>query len=355
MPMIRHDDCLSMAELASRFLAVALNACLSPINVGARSKSKKRSVLVKPRATFQRYIETRRFGKLLKILKNDRCHFSSWLPNSATSAQGQSALHLILQYNPTVDAVDALLVRMKRLQPEANPEQFQDNLGMTPLHLAIARSCDARIVELLLLKNGIPDGEVNAAGIMDSHQRYPLHYICMNPTRIQKKISGKDISANFEDTLRIIRCLIVSFPKAIDSPDKNGWTPKLMAETLGADETLIHILQNPQTNKYVLSDTKSLETKVHSLQVTQTSTDMSEVLGLPFDVIHCHRIYSNDGDDYDVADDVSSIGWNDDRKTIQRNDSNPMKEIDLRCDMLTITESEIYVDNGQLSPKFRFL
>jgi ankyrin repeat protein len=345
MQIIRYNDSRCMAELVASYIAASLKACLpqKPFRVSAL---KKRVVFVKPRSTFQSYVETRSFHKLLKILKNDRCNFNSWLPNSTTDAKGQSALHLLVQYNPSVDVVDALLLRMKRSSTETNPQQLQDIYGRTPLHIAITRSCDTRVIELLVFGNGILCGEENGASIMDYDQRYPLHYICLKPTQNQSNLSINGSNETLECILRIVRCLIVTFPKAVDSPDKFGWTPKSLAEALGADEKILHSLQQL---KGLAQDAKA--------NAIQPVSDIKVNIH-PIDVIEYPRYCDSTGVDHEFADDVSSIGWNVDLGKSKNMYSRSMAIVKPSCsDTLSMTDSQIYIDqySKRATQVFRFL
>ena len=346
-----------MAELARRFIVVALDACTPP---KLMKRLKRRIILVKPKATFQSFIETQKFGQLVKILKNERCNFLVWLPNSATAEKGESALHLIMKYNPTFEVVELLIQRLKQLHPEANPVKCQDEYGMTPLHVAVARSCDVRIIELLVFGNGASADESNVAGIADCHNRYPLHYICTIPSRIQRYASDMNASSMLDDTLRIIRCLVVSFPVAIDSPDKNGWTAKHMAESLNADGKVLEILQNPSM---VQQSCRKEFVKQSSVVTPTTSCETTEALGLPFDEIHCYCIKNVNDTDYE--DDVSTIGWptNLDITTTASttNGSKPSKQDKVKAQIDNINHSIQEINVGmlkfkrELSQKYRFL
>ena len=351
--LIRHEDCLSMAELARKFIVVTLAACTPP----KLSKTLKRKVdLVKPKASFQSFIETQKFRQLLKILKNKRCNFQTWLPDSATAENGESALHMILKYNPKVEVVELLIQRMKQMHPETNPVTYQDEYGMTPLHVAVARSCDVCIIELLVFGSGVSADERNVAGIADCHNRYPLHYICTIPSRIQKNESDKCAISMFTNTLRIIRCLVVSFPAAIDSPDKNGWSAKQMAESLDADGKVLEILQNP-----LMTECRKLSMKQSTVVTPTTSCETTEALGLPFDEIYCYQMKKVSDNDYE--DDVSTIGWNIYIETptskTNHSKSNERNQTKVQIDGLSLSTNEINVDvskfKKEFSQKYRFL
>ena len=355
--MIRYRDTLSMKELAKRFIAVALHAC-TPAKL--RNLSKRRVILVKPKATFQSYVESRKFGQLMKILKNQRLNFRAWLPDNVVNAEnGESALHLILKNSPPVEIVELLIQRLKQIRPESNPVAHQDAYGMTPLHVAVARSCDVRIIELLVFGNGTSADADTVAGIADCHHRYPLHYICTIPTRLQKNTTGSDGNTTFSDDLRIIGCLVISFPAAIDSPDKNGWTPKHMAESLSADEKVLEILRNP-SREFQRCQKNVMK---HSSVITPTTSHETEALGLPIDEIICYRA-NNIKNDSDYDDDVSTIGWNVDRNATSmssnRGKSTNLDGIQKQVDIVfDLSMNEIKFDvpkfKKELSVKYRFI
>jgi hypothetical protein len=344
-----------MAELARRFIVVVLDACTPPKLL---TKLKRKVPLVKPKASYQSFIETQKFRQLVKILKNERCNFQTWIPDSNRMEKSESALHLILKYNPTVEVVDLLIQRMKQLQPEENPLTHQDDYGMTPLHVAVARSCSARIIELLVFGSGtLADGK-NAAGIADCHHRYPLHYVCTIPSRIQKNKSGIRARSIFDDTLQIIRLLVVSFPAAIDSPDKNGWTAKHMAVSLDADDKVLEILHNPLLTQQLCPPNLVKQT---SVVTPTTSCETTETFGLPFNEIHLRR-KRRDNDSY-YEDDVSTIGWNFPIETpttpIKDSKSNAREQSTAQIDVLNLSINEINVDMSkfkrEFSQKYRFL
>ncbi len=327
--LIRRKDYLLMSKLTRRLIVAALDACTTPklLNI-----LKRRVILVKPTATFQSFVETQKFGPLKKVLNNERCNFHTWLPDSTTLPNGESALHLILKYSPPVEIVELLLQRMKETHPETNPVTCQDEYGMTPLHVAVGRSCDARIIELFVCGQE-SCAKTNVAGIADCHHRFPLHYICTIPSRIQRNGSGKKATSIFNDTVRIIRCLVASFPDAIHSPDKNGWTAHQMAKSLVADDNILEILENPIR--------RTLEKRM-SITTPTTLSETTEELGLPFDEI---ILYHSDNED-----DVSSIGigWNTHRKTA-KSSTDPSKlteqdEIRAQIDILNTSIHDISVD-----------
>ena len=342
--LIQRKDYLLMSTLTRRLIAAALDACTAPKLL---KTLKRRVILVKPTATFQSFVEAQKFGPLKKVLNNERCNFHTWLPDSATLPNGESALHLILKYNPPVEIVELLLQRMKEMHPGTNPVTYQDEYGMTPLHVAVGRSCDARIIELFVFGQG-GCAKTNVAGIADCHHRFPLHYICTIPSRIQKNGSGKRASSIFNDTVRIIRCLVVSFPDAIHSPDKNGWTAHQMAKSLVADDDILEILESTICRTHLEKQT--------SITTPTTLSETTEELGLPFDEIIV--------DHSDNEDDVSSIGigWNTHRKTATSS-TDPSKrteqdEIKAQIDILTLSIHEIKIDRSHFqrscSQKYRY-
>jgi hypothetical protein len=315
--------------------------------------STKRVHLRKPRTSFHKLIQGQKFDKLISILQDDTCNFQTWLPQSSEMPRCQSALHMILQHRPPVEIVDTLLIRMRQVNKDEFPEIAQDDSGMTPLHVAVARSCDPDVISRLLPVKYTTACDSNAAAIIDRYQRYPLHYICSNPSRIRKKVLSDNPDNTFEDTLRIVDLLVTAFPSATTSFDTYGWTPKAMAEHLNADINVLQLLDFTSKMISTCNDDPLHAGGIHDVTPTVSTCDSSAET-FPVDEICFLR--NEDGNDVD--DDVSSIGWNDGKKFAYPC-SYQIRRKPVEIDVLHLSISEIHVPVVSCETKdlhkFRFL
>jgi Ankyrin repeat len=285
----RHDEFRSLyRRQPSLVLSLKFLSNLSP-NRMVKSMSKRRLPLRKTQASFLKLVDGKKFDEIITILRDDQYDFKKWLPKNSDISRGQSALHLVLQSRPPVEIVELLMMRMKQVNKGSCPELGQDELGMTPLHVAVARECDASIIERLLCGNNTNNCLQNSAAVMDRHKRYPLHYICSNQCRVQSK--NLHTSNECTNSVHIIKMLVKAFPAAVHSTDKFGWSPFKMAEKLCADESVLRLFElNGSTSN-------------HTADETNTECE-SEAEKFPVNEI-CFQIESGQNDD-----DLSSVGWN---------------------------------------------
>jgi Ankyrin repeat len=285
----RRDELRSIyRRQSSRVLALNFLMHLTPNQV-VKSLSKRSLSLQKPQASFLKLVDGKEFDEIITILKDDQYNFKKWLPKNSEISRGQSALHVVLQSRPPVAIVDLLMMRMKQVNKGSCPEMGQDDFGMTPLHVAVARECDANIIERLLCGNDTNNFLRNSAAVMDRHKRYPLHYICSNQCRVQSK--NLRSSKECANTIHIIKMLVKAYPAAVYSTDKFGWSPLKMAEKLCADEKILCLFE--------LNGSSSTTT------TEETNTDC-ESASEKFPVKEiCFQIKD---DQYD--DDLSTVGWN---------------------------------------------
>jgi ankyrin repeat protein len=170
------------------------------------------------------------------------------------------------------------------------PETQQDELGRTPLHIAVLRACDITVIERLLNIKG------NPAGIPDNSKRYPLHCACANPSGLFKAtVSKLATDKSLENMVQIISALIVAFPKAANLMDNEGWTPTSLARKHKADRRI----------QRLMSFAADLEQKPNDSKISQDMAPPSTVatsnMQIPLEV----TCYHQDDDD----DDVSSVDW----------------------------------------------
>lgn len=302
-----------------------------------RSLSKRKLSMRKPQPSFSKLVESKKFDEIVTILKNDQYNFNKWIPESSEIGRGQSALHFVLQSRPPVEIVELLIMRLKQMNKGSYPEMAQDNFGMTPLHVAIVRECDAGIIERLLCGNNTNKYLQNSAAVMDCHKRYPLHYVCSNQYRVQSRNlrSGKECA----NSIQIIRMLVKAFPAAVHSTDRFGWSPFKMAEKLCADEMVLSLFQSNRSSSTNTAD--------------ETNTDCeSEVEKFPVNEI-CFQLKDAQHDD-----DLSSVGWNV-SKRFEYVRSQKMATKSGMKDILHMSFTEIQVPvvpcNEKNMQKYRFL
>lgn len=203
----------------------------------------KRLPFGKPRTPLRQLAKLQKYGEIIDILESNNYDIKSWLRDCADLRSGQTVLHLVLDHRPPFKVVDLLLMRMQQIDTSSIPETVQDKQGKTPMHVAVARACDVRIIERFLgRKDKSP--MVNPAAVADRDMKYPLHYACENPSRLRKAMISKlATDSSIENMVRIISCLVVACPTAADSKDLIGWTPKDMATTQRADKRILRLLE----------------------------------------------------------------------------------------------------------------
>ncbi|CAB0036010.1 unnamed protein product [Trichogramma brassicae] len=182
-------------------------------------------------------------------------------PNVA-NADGMISLHIICKQNYYNDWETILFEftndKYKPLQVDA-----QDNLGNTPLHYTVAKSCAEQTIRVLL-KNGANTNLANADGLT------PLHIICQKPQRynddkndlemffmISKEYRQK-LQVNSQDKLgntalhlalglvcgykNLIKSLLQNGLVWVDAQDKRGQTPLHYALAQGCKTDTVQVL-----------------------------------------------------------------------------------------------------------------
>lgn len=308
----------------------SVSSGLSFLRAGCYPWSKRLVVLRKPRTPLLRLAKLQKYDEIIDILRDDSYTFKAWIRECSDKQRGRSALHLILEYRPTVKVVDLLIMRMRQVDQDSIPEIARDKEGMTPLHVAVARSCDVLVIEKFLCgKNA--SSQHNAAAIVDCQQRYPLHWACANPSSLFKPtISTLATDSTIENKVRAISCLVVAYPIASDSKDASGWTPKTMAKIHRADRRILQLLEFAtelcrKQSVNVAAEQKDPHCSA-SNDATHASTYVASVVNVPVKVITSESFE----DDFDM----SSVGWDGDfdKGIFQRTTETTRGDTQKECD-----------------------
>jgi hypothetical protein len=279
----------------------------------------------RPRAPLLSLAKLQKFGEIIDILEDNRYNFKTWLRDCSNQRSGQTALHLVLDHRPPLRVVNLLLMRMRQVDHGSIPETVQDKQGRTPLHVAVARACDIRIIERFLRVN-FNSPQDNLATVVDRDKRYPLHWACANPFSLHKAmVSTLATDSCIENMVRIISCLVVACPAAADSEDESGWTPKDMAKAHKADKRILRLLElagelrrkqiedsgykeGKYGNKEAKYDNKEEKFgSVSNTSATQAFTDASSIEHVPIEMIK--------SDCFEDHNDMSSLAsWDGDFK-----------------------------------------
>lgn len=132
-------------------------------------------------------------------------------------------LHILLSHRPTVDAVDSTIAVLKEKFNMDVPEEFKDEMGRTPLHVAVENHCTEDIVERLLTGDNL----LMPAVMRDNWDRTPLHVAASAPIvkPAKKKLFGPDqASIDTWNKRRTIFVLLEHYPEAATLTDAHGKT-----------------------------------------------------------------------------------------------------------------------------------
>lgn len=236
-------------------------------------------------------------SKSMKLFKRSKRGLKN--THSLHLFRGESPLHVLLQYRPTLPVVEELL---KVLACSSNnsgaavttptassvPEDALDMQGQTPLHVAVANGCDVEIVRLLL--SGV--SAVMPAVAKDNWGRHALHRACgaasyVQPRRVASSSPGsivgdsksvmstrtahrkkshmrsdRSVSSNsvittlstqsaavnsafnsVENMLAVIELLIKSYPEALVLADNDKKTPLDLAREARAAMVIQQLVQ----------------------------------------------------------------------------------------------------------------
>lgn len=242
----------------------------------------------------------RRWSKLEEILSSKNTpELSAWLEDSSTtrkhdtgflSFKGQSVLHLIMEYQPTVHVVRLLIARMRESHPRSFPQDCIDMQGQNPLFHAVIHNCDYRVVKILA------DGTVvgGPAVAIDSQLRTPLHWACTikyEPKNLYQRFQCGASSKIIDNMIRVIEILIKAYPRSIWMKDQDGLRPYDVANQESADSHVCLLLD------IAMKGAKHLKYPAHV-----DHSDTEGTCDVPLEVSNSHA------SDFEMYDDVSSIG-----------------------------------------------
>jgi ankyrin repeat protein len=315
----------------------------------------------RPRLSFEHLAKQGKFDGISRQLEDeqmDDCHLMSWLCESCVG--GETPLHTLVRHRPPVRLVHLLAEKlaspnkgsgssMKNTMTDSPidcraveslgltmdfaaemnlpssessnkkdvfiPEESRDDQGRTPLHIAAESGCHVKVINRLL------KGEtcVMPAIAKDEYGRFPLHWACANPAGEEASrmifssrssrsllpfslgLSSRKITTTpsssatatpeaIDNMARVISTLVQIYPEAVCLPDKDGFTPLDLAKQSKADDSIMGIL----------FEAVELRKKVAGERHFTTETD-GLALGMLLE-ISCMS-------SQDLADDVSSLGW----------------------------------------------
>jgi hypothetical protein len=157
------------------------------------------------------------------------------------NANGKTILHKILQYQPPVEIVHLLILRLAEKSSIAVPEELKDTEGRTTLHVAVAHGCHAAVIHRLL--NGV--SRVIPAVTKDDDDRLPLHLACLNKAcgeTLVKQQSKQPTPEDVNNMVQVVSLLLSAYPVAAAIRDSNGDTPLDLARRNGADSRILRAL-----------------------------------------------------------------------------------------------------------------
>jgi hypothetical protein len=193
----------------------------------------------------------KRFDKLEEYLTlSSDVRIASWIdggsfPNAVSMGlqafKGETILHLIMVYQPTVEVVDLLIRAMIKKDPQVIPEAVTDIQGRTPLTVAVIHNCDISVINRLL--SGVT--AVVPAVTKDTWQRLPLHWACTHSSTALKpswSLSCMAKAKGCDNMVTIIETLLKVYPHAAAVSDVAGMTPYDIATKNHADPYVLHIV-----------------------------------------------------------------------------------------------------------------
>jgi ankyrin repeat protein len=157
------------------------------------------------------------------------------------NANGKTILHKILQYQPPVEIVHLLILRLAEKSSIAVPEELKDTEGRTTLHVAVAHGCHAAVIHRLL--HGV--SRVIPAVTKDNDDRLPLHLACLNKAcgeNLVKQQSKQPTPEDVNNMVQVVNLLLSAYPVAAAIRDSNGDTPLDLARRNGADSRILRAL-----------------------------------------------------------------------------------------------------------------
>lgn len=229
----------------------------------------------------------------------DDCSPSQDEAGGVQTFKGETMLHLIMSYQPSLEVVNLLILRMTDKRPETVPEAATDMLSRTPLHVAVAHGCEHAVIDRLL--NGTVT--VVPAVTKDAQQRLPLHWACCST---KTKGATRDVwwrvncgarASDSENSTRIIEALVKAYPHAVTVKDRSGLTPLDLATANNAHPYILRLLDD-----HVASKSPS------GVELSNSGTDETFEADIPFEIgdfyngFQCGSHFDHDDDD------ISSIG-----------------------------------------------
>lgn len=251
-----------------------------------------------PSTSLLQLAKQRRFDKIEEYLttSSDSC-IASWIEGGSfpkavsmglQAFKGETVLHLIMVYEPTVVVVDLLIRAMIRKEPHVVPEAVTDIQGRTPLTVAVIHNCDISVIQRLL--SGVT--AVVPAVTKDSWQRLPLHWACSHSIIATKSFWSlvcSDSSKNNDNMIKIIETLLKVYPHASAVKDVAGMTPFDIATKNRADPYILRIVG------------MAWEFQKRREDPSKSGTQSTYNSDIPLDE------FKTDPEDFDF-DDLSSIG-----------------------------------------------
>lgn len=164
--------------------------------------------------------------------------------DSASSSSSRSfsntmtPLHLAVAHRPPVNVVDSLITILKEKFQVLQPEEYQDDFGQTPLHIAVANHCGEEVAQRLL--SG--DTDLMPAVLRDNMDRTPLHVAAWAPIvkPEKKKLFGPNQMAMDKwNRRRVMMVLLEHYPEAAALKDCNGKTPLDYARENGLNDSTV--------------------------------------------------------------------------------------------------------------------
>lgn len=240
----------------------------------------------------------RRFDKIEELLSfSSPQRISNWIDSGSfcgavsmglQAFKGETILHLIMVYQPTVEVVDLLIKAMTRKDARVVPEAVTDIQGRTPLTVAVIHNCDVSVIRRLL--NGVTT--IVPAVTKDTWQRLPLHWACTHESTVSKpswSILCHANSKGYDNMIKIIEALLKAYPYAVVVKDVAGMTPLDIAVNKFAD---------PYVQQILRMKWESYQPKEDKSKACTEATENSEI---PFEEFVAD-MYDDD------FDDVSSMG-----------------------------------------------
>jgi ankyrin repeat protein len=241
----------------------------------------------------------RRFDKIEEYLSvSPPSKISAWIdagsfPNAVSMGlqafKGETILHLIMVYQPTVEVVDLLISAMIKKDPRVVPEAVTDIQGRTPLTVAVIYNCDVSVIRRLL--NGVTT--IVPAVTKDSWQRLPLHWACTHESIFVKGTWSIKCTAKAKESdnmVRIIEALLKAYSYAAVVQDVAGMTPL---------DIVVNNRSDPYVQQIIRMAWESFQPKEDKSKAC--TADNTESTDVPFEE------FDTDFFDDDF-DDVSSIG-----------------------------------------------